>query len=62
MKKGRYIDIYVMMACMSDKKRKSNLRHVNQLLEKACADLGKTKRKNTVSGFSIVNEESILAH
>lgn len=62
MKKGTYIDIYVIMACLSDKKRKSNLKHVNELLEKACADPDKSKKKNANSGFSIPQVESIAAH
>ena len=38
MKKGKYIDIYVMMACLSQKKSKQRLRNVNRLLNKACSN------------------------
>ena len=36
MKKGKYVDIYVIMACISGKKQKAKLQHVNKLLNKAC--------------------------
>jgi hypothetical protein len=40
MKKGKYVDIYVIMACISGKKQKAKLQHVNKLLDKACENCG----------------------
>jgi|GEM_PF-2706767 len=62
MKKGKYIDIYVMMACMSNKKRQSNLTHVNDLLIKACADPHSGKKKTAKSSLSFAVEESMSAY
>lgn len=62
MKKGKYIDIYVMMACMSVTKRKPNLQHLNELLKKVCEDWSNTKKKKTKSDFLSTGEESIFAH
>ena len=62
MKKGTYIDIYVIMACMSHKRRNSKLQHVNELLDKACADLGIGKKQNAAKDFSFAHGKSMLAH
>lgn len=44
MKKGKYIDILVIMACKSGKRGISNLEHVDHLLEKACVSCTQTTR------------------
>jgi len=36
MKKGKYIDIYVMMACLSRKRQNFKLQNIDELLNKAC--------------------------
>ena len=46
MKKGKYIDIYVIMACMSGKKKSSRLRHVEQILKQACKNYEEPLQKN----------------
>ena len=59
MKKGTYIDIYVIMACMSGKKQKVKLRHVNKILKKACEDQNGNHHKKVQTGMQIVNEEFV---
>ena len=36
MKKGKYIDYYIIMACLSGKKSKADLKTVDELLNKIC--------------------------
>lgn len=59
MKKGKYIDIYVIMACMSRRKQKSNLQQVDELLEKACEDCEETSNEETGNEPQLVDEELI---
>ncbi len=47
MKKGKYIDIYVIMACMSRRKPKTNLKQVDEILEKACENVKKQVMKKS---------------
>jgi transcriptional accessory protein Tex/SPT6 len=45
MKKGKYIDIYVIMACLSYKKTTTNLAGIDELLDKVCINLDKCEIK-----------------
>ena len=47
MKKGKYIDIYVMMACLSRKKRTPKMQNIDELLYKACAGCKEACKNDT---------------
>ena len=58
MKKGKYIDIYVIMACMSGKKKSSKLRHVEQILKQACKNYEEPLQKNFRKDLALALETS----
>lgn len=45
MKKGKYIDYYIILACLSGKKRKANLKGINKIINEACAGNDNRKEK-----------------
>jgi hypothetical protein len=48
MKKGKYIDNYVILACLSHKKQTPGLVGINKLLNEAFKSDNKTNHKNEV--------------
>lgn len=62
MKKGKYIDIYVIMACMSGKKKSSGLRGVEKILKQACKNyeepVQKTLRKDLALALETSDQDS----
>jgi hypothetical protein len=59
MKKGKYIDIYVVMACMSRKKSKLNLHRVDEMLKKACNNYEVPLKKSFNKNLPVVLEETL---
>jgi hypothetical protein len=59
MKKGKYIDIYVIMACLSHQKPKTNLQGINELLNNACAESNKPICENECPEPVLLNEETV---
>ena len=57
MKKGKYIDIYVIMACMSHKKPNSNFKKIDQMLEKACKNCEEPIDENISNEPELVFDE-----
>lgn len=60
MRKGKYIDIYVIMVCMSHKKPISNLQQVDELLEKAYTDFEDVEDASTLTEEHWLPEENII--
>ena len=60
MKKGKYIDIYVIMACMSRKKQNGKLNQVDEMLDKICKNCEETSNKNFITKSELVYEESAV--
>ena len=58
MKKGKYIDIYVIMACMSGKKKSSGLRHVKKILIDACKKYEEPVQKTFRKDLALALETS----
>lgn len=46
MKKGKYIDIYIIIACLSHKKPKNNLQCIDELLSKISTGCDKEPREH----------------
>jgi hypothetical protein len=57
MKKEKYIDIYVIMACLSHKKPKINLQAIDELLSNACEEI--VSKREEINP-EIVNEFSLI--
>ena len=46
MKKGKYINIYVIIACLSHKNEPAKMQRINELINKACAPCTKIHQMN----------------
>lgn len=58
MKKGKFIDIYVIMASMSHKKKvPGNLKEITKLIEKACADCDSKINENIESELAVAQAQ-----
>jgi 16S rRNA U1498 N3-methylase RsmE len=61
MKKGKYVDIYVIMACISGKKQKAKLQHVNKLLNKACENCSDRYNQSIYAEMETADAEAFHA-